>query len=108
MLRKLREWGFPKEIRIAAAFVLLNVMKRLLNPRFKVSASLRSAQDRGPPDLVRPIFRIKLKWWEAFKTSSSRYFFNKFVSNYFYQSKAEFTSFRIDKDMTLACRHIDF
>ena len=62
---------------------------------------------RGPPDLVRPIFCIELKWWEAFKTRASRYFFNKFVSNYIYQSKAVFTSFRIDKDMTLACRHID-
>ena len=28
-----------------------------LEPRFKVSAPLRSAQSRGPPDLVRPIFR---------------------------------------------------
>ena len=82
-------------------------VEETLSPGLKVSASLRSAQDRGPPDLVRPIFRIKFKWWEVFKTRASRYFFNKFVSNYIYQSKAVFTSFRIDKDMTLACRHID-
>ena len=29
------------------------------NLRFKVSASLRSAQSRGPPDLVRPVIRTK-------------------------------------------------
>ena len=31
--------------------------KRALNPWFKVSAPLRSAQSRHPPDVLRPIFR---------------------------------------------------
>ncbi len=32
--------------------------KRALNPWFKVSAPLRSAQSRHPPDVLRPIFRM--------------------------------------------------
>ncbi len=49
--------GRKKESNGISHSALFGFLRKPQTHGFKVSASLRSAQNRGPPDLVRPIFR---------------------------------------------------